>query len=63
MAIGQFIYTNGYVCTDENIATDINVRNTVIGAPIIIKHKQKFAVIGLLIRTSIHKDLNAGLFA
>jgi hypothetical protein len=61
MVIGQFGYTNGHACDDDKIAIDINVRKTVIGAPIIIKHEKKFAVIGVLIRTSIHNELTSGL--
>lgn len=38
MIIGQFIYRNGYLCEDEKVRMDINVRKTVIGGPIIVKY-------------------------
>jgi hypothetical protein len=38
MIIGQFVYRNGYLCKDEKVYMDINVRKTVVGAPIIAKY-------------------------
>ncbi len=61
MIIGQFIYRNGYVCEEEKVRMDINVRKTVAGGPIIVKYEKKNVVIGILIRSSIHKELSAGL--
>jgi hypothetical protein len=61
MIIGQFKYTNGYVCEEDKVRMDLNVRKTVVGGPIIVKYERKFVVIGILIRSSIHKELNAGL--
>lgn len=61
MVIGQYVYTNGYVCEEEKARMDINVRKTVVGGPIIVKYDKKIVVIGILIRSSIHKELSAGL--